>query len=80
MHSIGEEFSTVPIGFDSVIYVMGDASGTVFAISADDGSVIGTVNLKSDSLFSADANAGVNKLDDGILFNTRNEIVIYEAK
>ena len=51
VHTFGEEFDTPPVELNNIIYAMGYASDTVFAISADDGSIIGTANLESDSPF-----------------------------
>ena len=75
--SVGEEFYT-PVEYDGVIYVKTGATGSVYAISPDDGAVIGHVRLE-DIGFGV-ANGGVYKLKDGIVFNTRNAIVIYKAK
>jgi outer membrane protein assembly factor BamB len=80
VHKIGEEFEAPIIEFNKVLYAVGSASGTVFAISLTDGSVIGTVNLESDNLLSSDSNTGVYNLEDGILFNTRTTVVIYKVK
>jgi outer membrane protein assembly factor BamB len=76
---VGEEFSTIPVEFDGVIYTMGIASSTVFAISFDDGSLIGTANLESDSPFGGSFES-IYSLKDGIIFNTRNLVVIYKIK
>jgi outer membrane protein assembly factor BamB len=79
--SVGETFYTAPIKFDGNLYVMGGVSSTAFAISPDDGSVIGTANLDGDeNLFSADPLSKVHTLDDGIVFNTKLSVVIYKTK
>jgi outer membrane protein assembly factor BamB len=75
---VGEEFYTVPVKFDGVIYAKGIATGAVYAISLDDGTIIGHVRLEDIGFDTA--NGDVYVLKDGIVFNTRNDIVIYKAK
>ena len=79
INGVGEDFSTVPVEFDGVIYTMGIASSTVFAISFNDGSLIGTANLESDSLIGRSFES-IYSLKDGIVFNARNAVVIYKTK
>lgn len=79
VHTFGESFDAPPVEFNNVIYAMGYASNTVFAVSADDGSIIGTANLEKDISF--DTSYGeVFRLKDGILFNTSNSVVIYKKE
>src|SRR5687768_11826684 len=75
--SVGEELYTVPIKFGEAIYVQGE-TGAVYAISPNDGTVIGYVRLEDIGFDSA--GGGVYALKDGIVFSTRNEIVVYKAK
>jgi outer membrane protein assembly factor BamB len=77
VHTFGEEFLVPPVEFDNTIYAMGYASNTVFAISPDNGSIIGTANLEGDSVFGAHYGE-VFGLKDGILFNTSDSVVIYK--
>lgn len=79
VHTFGEEFYFPPVEFDNVIYAMGNASGTVFAVSKDDGSIIGTANLEQDNFLSA-SSGEIFRLKDGILFTTSNSVVIYKNK
>jgi outer membrane protein assembly factor BamB len=77
---LGEGLVTRPFKVDDVIYAMGVASSTVFAISSYDGSLIGTVNLESDSAFGVDPSKNLYYLNDGIVFNMRDTVVIYKTK
>lgn len=74
--SIGEEFIETPVEFNGVIYLR-ENTGTVFAISPEDGTIIGHVKLeerdRSDKVYG-----GVHSLKDGIVFNTKNALVIYK--
>ena len=75
---VGEEFYTIPIEFEGTIYVQGNSTGAVYAISPDNGAVIGHVRLEDRGLDTA--SGGLYALKDGIVFSTRNAIVIYNAK
>ena len=77
--SVGDEFYDIPVEFDSVIYVKGLDTGAVYAISLNDGTVIGQTRLEDLGPIDV-ASGGVYALKDGIVFNTKNEIVIYKAK
>jgi outer membrane protein assembly factor BamB len=74
-----DEFDTRVIEFDSLLFVKG-SSRTVYAIDPNDGTVIGSVKLENSS--SAQKNyevyAGVHKLRDGILFYTKQTLIIYK--
>jgi outer membrane protein assembly factor BamB len=76
----GEDLSTEPFKFDNIIYVMGGASATVFAISPSDGSIIGMANLEKDNPFGIGSSKNLYDLKDGILFTTKNSVVIYKEK
>lgn len=77
VHTFGEEFIVQPVEFDGVIYAVGYASNTIFAVSANDGSIIGTANLESENSFGV-LYGEVFKLKDGILFNTSDAVVVYK--
>lgn len=72
-------FDTRVIEFDGLLFVKG-SSRSVYAIDPDDGSVIGSVKLENSK--SAEKNyevySGVHKLRDGILFYTKQTLVIYK--
>jgi outer membrane protein assembly factor BamB len=76
--SIGEEFIETPVEFNGLIYIRED-TGSVFAISLKDGTIIGHVKLeerdRSDKVYG-----GVHTLRDGIVFNTKNDLVIYKPE
>jgi outer membrane protein assembly factor BamB len=76
----GEAITAPPVEFNNVIYAMGYDSHTVFAISADDGSIIGTANLEKDDFFAFISYGEVFRIEDGILFNTSDSVVIYKIK
>jgi hypothetical protein len=76
--SVGEEFYDIPAEFNGVIYMKGIGTGTVYAISLDDGIILGHVRLED---IGTDGVSGrIFTLKDGIVFNTRHEIVVYKAK
>lgn len=77
----GEKFYTRPIEFDGVIYAKG-ASHTVYAISPRNGDFVGFVRLEAggDIQPMHEIFSGVYKFNDGILFNTRNAIVVYRTR
>jgi outer membrane protein assembly factor BamB len=79
VHAFGESIDAPPVEFDDVIYAMGYASNTVFAVSPDEGTIIGTANLEKDDSFGV-LYGEVFRLEDGILFNTSDSIVIYKIK
>lgn len=79
VHTFGEGFDVSPVEFDNVIYAIGYASKTVFAILPDDGSIIGTANLEKDNLFSVSSGEMFN-IGDGILLTTSDAILIYKNK
>ncbi len=77
VRDFGEGFDAPLVEFDNVIYAMGYASNTVFAVSANDGSIIGTANLEKDGSFGV-LYGEIFRLEDGILFNTSDSIVVYK--
>lgn len=77
--TFGEELDIPPVELGNIIFAIGYASDTVFAISADDGSIIGTANLESDGPFG-NSYGEVFRLEDSILFNTSNSVVIYKIQ
>ena len=77
-----ESFETRPVEFNNVIYLK-SPSFLVYAISPSDGKIVGVVKLEDANPFiqpSYEVTAGVCPFKDGIIFNTRNSVVIYEAK
>lgn len=76
---IGEEFYTTPVYLDGVLYVKGLATGAIYAISVSDGAILGHARLENISSFDV-ASGGLDILKDGIVFNTRNSIIIYKNK
>jgi outer membrane protein assembly factor BamB len=80
--SINEDFRTKPVKFKDIIYLKGP-SFPVYAISPIDGKIVGFVKLEDANPFmqpSYEVTAGVYRLKDGIIFNSRNAVVIYKAK
>lgn len=77
----GEPFYTRPVEFNDVIYVKG-LSRAVYAISPANGDIIGFVKLEKTRSIQPyyESIADVFKLKDGIVFNTRNAVVIYKTK
>jgi outer membrane protein assembly factor BamB len=79
--SVGETFYTCPVQFHGTLYEMNGTSQTVFAVSPQDGAVIGHVRLEEQTVLQgADADAAVHVLRNGILFNTRHTIAIYRDR
>jgi outer membrane protein assembly factor BamB len=73
-------FYTGAVEFDGVIYIK-DASFRINAISPVDGKMIGYIKLENPNpflLLGREANAGVHRFKDGIIFNLSNAVVIYE--
>ena len=80
--NVGETFYSRPVKFNDVLYAKGP-SRKIYAISPTDGNVIGYVKLENANSIIENTNeirAGVYKLDDGIVFNTRNAVYIYKLK
>lgn len=75
---VGEEFYGIPVEFDGVIYAKGEATGTVYAISFDDGTVLG--HTRVDDSGYAEVSGRIFALKDGIMFSTRNEIIVYKRE
>jgi outer membrane protein assembly factor BamB len=79
--ALGEHIYTSPVEFEGVLYAKDGGSRTVYAISLQDGSILGTANLEPDSMLSLeDTGTGVYRLKDGIVFNTKDAVVIYKHK
>jgi hypothetical protein len=78
--STGETFYTSPVYFDGYLFAKSGTNHTVYAISPFDGSIIGTVIWESNDLWRVDAIGGVYKIENGIMFNTRNSIEIYQGR
>jgi len=77
----GEPFYTRPVEFDDIIYAKG-LSRAVYAISPANGDIIGFVKLEKTRSIQPyyESIAGVFKLKDGIVLNTRNAVLIYKNK
>jgi outer membrane protein assembly factor BamB len=73
-----DEFHTASVQLNNILFVKG-LNRIVYAIHPGDGSIIGTVKLGNPSSFfkNYEVNAGVFRLKDGILFNTKETIYIY---
>jgi outer membrane protein assembly factor BamB len=79
--NVGDNFYQCPVEFNSILYEKTGASRTVYAISPDDGAVIGHVTLETPGILDgADAKGGVYALQDGIVFNTKKSVVIYRYR
>lgn len=74
--SAGEEFYGTPIKFNEIIYIKGRATGSVYAISANDGNILGTLRLED--LGWNTSTGDIFALEDGILFNTSHKVLIYK--
>lgn len=77
-----ETFVTKPVELHHIIYAKG-SSHQVYAISPENGDVIGDVKLEDANPFiqqGYEVVAGVYKIQDGIVFNTEHEVVIYKSK
>jgi outer membrane protein assembly factor BamB len=74
-----ERFNTPPVELGGILFVKA-ASNTVYAVSPEDGVIIGSLKLEEPDSFEKNFQiyAGVYKLEDGIVFNTRNEILVYK--
>lgn len=77
----GEEFQTKPVELGSVIYAKA-ISLKVYAVSPVTGEFIGFVSLEEPSNPHPmyELLSGVYEIDNGILFNTRDAVVIYKSK
>ena len=76
----GEEFVTSPVEFNNIIYARAIPSGTLYAISISDGKIIGYVRIDDTDFFGGTGYDSPQTLENGILFNIKNAVVIYEAK
>ena len=76
-----DAFHTTSVQLNSILFAKG-LNGIVYAIHLDDGSIIGTVRLGNPGSFykNYEVYAGVHKLSDGILFNTKDTIFIYKTE
>jgi len=76
-------FYTSPIEFSGTIYAKG-LSRKIYAISPDDGKILGYIQMETDEIFlptpTDEALAGVFLLKDGIAFNTNAAVFLFKAK
>jgi outer membrane protein assembly factor BamB len=77
--NVGEEFYTLPVEVDGTIYVKGQDTGAVYAIDADNGMIMGHLRLEDLGWWST-ARGGLHALKDGIIFNSTDELMIYEDR
>lgn len=75
---VGEPFYTSPIEFDGTLYAKAGTSGTVYAVSRQDGHVKGTLSLEQVGFLEGVDLEGIYGIKDGIVFNTKNEVFIYK--
>lgn len=78
---LNDIFYNEPVEFNGVLYAKG-SSGKLYAISTDDGSVIGYKLIEKNPKFQSryDASQRVFRLDDGIAVNTDKAILIFRQK
>jgi outer membrane protein assembly factor BamB len=78
---INDIFYNEPVEFNGILYAKG-SSGKIYAISTDDGSVIGYNMIEKNPRFQSryDASQRVFKLDNGIAVNTNKAILIFRQK
>jgi outer membrane protein assembly factor BamB len=74
-----DEFDTSPVQFDGILFIKG-LSRTIYAINPINGTIIGSAKLENSSSVheNYEVYAGVHKLRDGILFNSKQTILIYK--
>ncbi len=74
-------FYTSPVEFNGTIYAKG-LSRKIYAISSNDGKILGYVQMETDRAFrpTYEAFAGVFLLKDGIAFNTNTSVFLFKAK
>ena len=74
-------FYTSPVKFNEIIYTKG-LSRKIYAISPDDGKILGYVQMETDRALrpTYEALAGVFLLKDGIAFNTNTAVFLFKAK
>ena len=74
-------FYTPPVEFQGTIYAKG-LSRKIYAISPDDGKILGYVQMETDRAFRStyETNAGVFLLKDGIAFNTNTAVFLFNAR
>jgi outer membrane protein assembly factor BamB len=79
--SYNESFMSEPVEYDGIIYDKG-TSHTVYAISPDNGSLIGQVTLERSKSIEPmyDLISGVYKIKDGIVFNTSHDVFLYKNR
>lgn len=75
---MGEPVYTVPIEVSGILYAKTQATGTVYAVSPKDGSILGYVRLEN--LGFDVAKGGIFRLGDGIVFNTKDSVVVYATR
>ena len=75
----GESFATKPVEYDGRLFAKG-TSHTVYAISPQNGDFLGYISLESNKPVQPmyEVISGVYKVKDGIVFNTRHDVLMYK--
>ena len=74
-------FYMSPIEFNGIIYAKG-SSRKVYAISPNDGKILGYIQMEADTAFQSkyESLAGVFSLKDGVAFSTNASVFLFKTK